>query len=205
MSQRRRIGVDQVRQELTCPQCDYSLQGLAGDLVTCPECGTTCDLPKLILRWGFRPWYRAPGFSRILRPLAWPGIGFWFILFVLAVEQSSVAHPPIWTSGLAIVVFAAWLRAMWRVWKVLPGGRALWLSLLAHATLAGYLAAVVASFWLVGTLLRGGAQRAMVLLVWVLPIIGLAYACRRGEKFIAQQCIRQYLLEATAPGTMSSP
>ncbi|MCH6550701.1 MAG: hypothetical protein IH804_01640 [Planctomycetes bacterium] len=89
MSQRRRIGVDQVRQELTCPQCDYSLQGLAGDLVTCPECGTTSDLPKLILRWGFRPWYRAPGFSRILRPLVWPGIGFWLILFVLAVSRAA--------------------------------------------------------------------------------------------------------------------
>jgi len=94
---------------------------------------------------------------------------------------------------------------MWRAWKVLPGGRALWLSLLAHALFVGYLLAVFASLWLLSALLRGGAQRAMVLLVWVLPIIGLAYACRRGERFIAKQCIRQYLLEASAPGTMSSP
>ena len=204
MSRERRVDVDQVRQELTCPQCDYSLQGLAGDLVTCPECGTTSDLPKLILRWGFSPWYRAPGFSRILRPLVWPGIGFWFILFVLAVEQSSSDRPPIWTSGLAIVVFAGWLRAMWRVWKVLPGGRALWLSLLAHALLAGYVAAVVASFLLVGSLLWGGAMVGRALLLVPL-IVAVAYVCRRGEKFIAQQCIRQYLLEARAPGTMSSP
>ncbi len=204
MSRERRVGVDQVRQELTCPQCDYSLQGLAGDLVTCPECGTTSDLPKLILRWGFSPWYRAPGFSRILRPLVWPGIGFWVIL-VVVISELLTGRQPFWSVGLAIVTFAGWLGAMWRAWKVLPGGRALWLSLLAHATLAGYLAAVVASFWLVGTLLFGGAQRAIVLLVWVLPIVGLVYACRRGVKFIAQQCIRQYLLEATAPGTMSSP
>ncbi len=124
MSQRRRIGVDQVRQELTCPQCDYSLQGLAGDLVTCPECGTRSDLPKLIPRWGFSPWYRAPGFSRILRPLAWPGIGFWLILVIFVFELRT-GRQPVWSVGLAAVVFAGWLRAMWRVWKVLPGGRAM--------------------------------------------------------------------------------
>ncbi|MCH8154442.1 MAG: hypothetical protein IH786_04140, partial [Proteobacteria bacterium] len=95
------------------------------------------------------PWYRAPGFSRILRPLVWPGIGFWVILVVFAFEQSKSGTPLIWTSGLAIVVFAGWLRAMWRVWKVLPGGRALWLSLLAHALLVGYVAAVVASIWMI--------------------------------------------------------
>ncbi|MCH6550700.1 MAG: hypothetical protein IH804_01635 [Planctomycetes bacterium] len=93
---------------------------------------------------------------------------------------------------------------MWRVWKVLPGGRALWLSLLAHALLAGYVAAVVASFWLVGSLLWGGAMVGRALLLVPL-IVAVAYVCRRGVKFIAQQCIRQYLLEATAPGTMSSP
>ena len=119
-------------------------------------------------------------------------------------QQSRGARPLIWTSGLAIVVFAGWLRAMWRVWKVLPGGRALWLSLLAHALLAGYVAAVVASFLLVGSLLWGGAMVGRALLLVPL-IVAVAYVCRRGEKFIAQQCIRQYLLEARAPGTMSSP
>jgi len=42
---------ERVRSELTCPQCDYSLRGLHGDVVNCPECGHECNIKAELRRY----------------------------------------------------------------------------------------------------------------------------------------------------------
>ncbi|MHC4109101.1 MAG: hypothetical protein ACYSTY_13560, partial [Planctomycetota bacterium] len=93
MSRRRRAGVEKLREELACPRCEYSLKGLRGDVVTCPECGTECDLAKLMLGQWVGPWYRAPGFGRILAPVACVAIGMWGVGCVGVLEAATWASP----------------------------------------------------------------------------------------------------------------
>ncbi len=204
MPRQRLATVEQLREELACPQCDYSLRGLGGDIVTCPECGTTCDLPKLLLRRWIGPWYRAPGFNRIILPLVWPGIGGWVILLALVLELQ-FAHPPVWTSVVAFVVLTGWLLSLWLASNLMPGNRALWLSALAHVLFVGYLIAVVGSIWLIGAAsFAGSPGTGAMLIVGLVPLAALAYLGRKGEKFIAERCIREYLIEAAAPSAPAS-
>ncbi len=198
MPRPQRAKIERLREDLGCPHCDYRLKGLPGDVVRCPECGTECDLPKLMLRRWIGPWYRAPGFNRIIRPLVWPGIGVWIALFILVLEIRNDRWP-VWTTGFAVVVLAGWLHSMWVASKVMPGSRALWLAALAHVLFGGYLVAVIGSLWLIVAFFVGSPTWGAILVAGLAPMAGLAYLCRKGEKFIAERCIRQYLIEAAAP------
>lgn len=46
----RATSTESAHPNVRCPACDYLLRGLPGAIVTCPECGRTCDVPKLIAR-----------------------------------------------------------------------------------------------------------------------------------------------------------
>jgi hypothetical protein len=65
MSQEPLNKVDQIRQDLACPGCQYNLRGLSGVRVTCPECGQGINIAQLIARKWTGAWYRAPGYSRV--------------------------------------------------------------------------------------------------------------------------------------------
>ena len=52
--------------ELTCPRCGYSLYGLGGSVVQCPECGTLCNVARPIAAQWRKPWYKAPGFNTLV-------------------------------------------------------------------------------------------------------------------------------------------
>ena len=49
---------------IRCPQCRYSLRGLAGHVRRCPECGTTTDVTRLIAR-RHRSLPRIPEFMKL--------------------------------------------------------------------------------------------------------------------------------------------
>lgn len=51
--------LNEVRTDVTCPNCGHNLRGLQSKLVSCPECGHLCDIPKLVqLQWD-------PSFSNV--------------------------------------------------------------------------------------------------------------------------------------------
>src|SRR5688572_12808451 len=63
--------VETLRESLACPACAYSLRGLEGDDITCPECGLEINVPALISQQWSRPWWEAPLYNTIALPLAW--------------------------------------------------------------------------------------------------------------------------------------
>jgi hypothetical protein len=199
MFRRRRTRVAQIREELSCPQCEYSLRGVPGDVATCPECGTECDLARLIANQWVGPWYRAPGFNRVLIPVTFASIGVWVVLIVLAFE-SYHGRTPLYTMLTAGALVAAWGWSMWRLRRMMPGGAAMVLALLAHGILAGYVFSLMATIGLLWrAVLAGSLAVAAPALVAVLPLAGLMWVCRRGEKYIAVRCIRRYLVYVAQP------
>ena len=79
-------------------------------------------------------------------------------------------------------------------------GAAMSLALLAHGIFAGYIVSLVGTIWLIWLATTAGSLMvAAPALVSVLPLVGLAWAGRRGEKYIAQRCIRQYLVDVAKP------
>jgi hypothetical protein len=196
---RPRAQVAQIREELSCPQCGYSLRGVPGDVGTCPECGTECDLTRMIVNRWTDPWYHAPRFHRILAPLVTVSLGMWGILLVFAIEMASKRTPTV-TAVAAGGLVLAWLVLMWRLRNLMLDGAAMSLALLAHGIFAGYVVSVAGTFWLLwlaGT--SGSWMVATPALVSVVPLVGLFWAGRRGEKYIAGRCIRQYLVDAARP------
>ena len=196
---RPRAKVAQIREDLTCFQCGYSLRGVPGDVGTCPECGVECDLTRMIVNQWTGPWYYAPKFNQVLAPLATVSIGVWGVLIVFVVE-AALKRTPTYTVSAAGVLVVTWLVLMWRLRNLMLDGAAMGLALLAHGIFAGYVISLVGTIWLLW--LAGSSGSWMVAtpsLVSVLPLVGLAWAGRRGEKYIAQRCIRQYLVEAVKP------
>ncbi len=185
-----------LREELTCPGCGYSLRGLPGDVATCPECGVRCDLAKLMMREWIGPWYRAPGFNRVLFPVAWPGFGWWVLLFVWLYETQAFGRPPILTLLLAAVLVAGWSWSMWRLRLFMPRWEAVVLALFAHALLLGYLAGLIG---VIAFVLQAIKTRSVALAAPMVAFFaGLMLLCRRGERFIAERCIRRYLIDQAA-------
>lgn len=196
---KRRKPVAALREELTCPGCGYSLRGLAGDVATCPECGMRCDLAKLVMRSWIGPWYEAPGFGRILFPLVWPGFGWWVLLLVWTVEVHAYGRLPVFTVLLAALLAAGWVWSMWRLRRQMPGGAAILLALFAHAILLGHLVALLAVIvFVVQAAFAGSLRHAAPMLAGAAVSIGLIWLCRRGQRFIAERCIRRHLIDAAA-------
>jgi hypothetical protein len=196
---RRRAKVAQIREELSCPQCGYSLRGVPGDVGTCPECGVECDLTRMIVNQWTGPWYHAPKFNQVLAPLATVSFGVWGVLIVFAIELG-LQRTPTYTALAAGVLAVAWMWLTWRLRNLMLDGAAMSLALLAHGIFAGYIVSLVGIIWLIWLAITAGSWMvAAPSLVSVLPLVGLAWAGRRGEKYIAQRCIRQYLVDVAKP------
>ena len=71
MTQRGAKQIENLRDEATCPACEYSLRGLEGDEVTCPECGLRINLAAYFANKWTGPWHQVPGFNSLLMPVAW--------------------------------------------------------------------------------------------------------------------------------------
>lgn len=198
--------VDEIRENLACPGCEYNLRGLRGALVACPECGRLCDVVEMVARRWTQPWFNAPGLSTLFGPVAWASImGIFVMPFVLFAPLAASTR-----MAAMLVMFVVWLVLMWRAWAVFRGGEGVTLALFAHVILVGYVATVLGLAFAV-LLVLGSVIRALtgrvgpVLEPWPLVISlfgGIVLALgtyvmltvfRRGERYIAQRCIHQYL------------
>jgi hypothetical protein len=189
-----------VRDELACPQCEYSLRGLHGAVIKCPECGLECDIAMMIARRWCGPWTQAPGYSDLLRPVAVAAIAPLIVLLVFIHDRHSVRSGGV-VGGVAILSAAIlWAALLLRSERLLPNIHAIRLSLAAHALLAGYLAGIAGIVWSAVWAATAGSPAAVMMGAFAILCLGaLLVACRRGERVIAERCIRQYLLRRPQP------
>ena len=190
----------QILQDLACPQCEYNLRGLAGDIVHCPECGLECNIPQMIARKWIGPWHQAPGFTRLLMPLAWLSFMLMFVFPCFMVEVTVRRGNGLVTSIGAAIMILGWLVLLRRAEQVLEEHRGALLALLAHLLFAGYIVSLTGIIMMIVVLLsRQTIVNLLFALVIVPAMIGLFVLCRRGERYIAEQCIKNYLLQRIAP------
>jgi hypothetical protein len=184
-----------IRDELTCPACRYSLRGLPGEVVLCPECGLKCDITAMMTRQWTGPWYNAPGFNRLLGPLVWLCL-FGFAGLVLVGFSIDRSNPFVAVSAF-LVVFGWWAYVLWRVRDVPTPGAGVPLALLAHGLFAGYLFGVGLLLMIIVRAINAGSLPGFVLItaLMVAPI-GIFWMMRRGEKYIAERCIRAWVNQA---------
>lgn len=196
--------VDALRDGILCPVCGYSLRGLAGRVVACPECGAECDIAKIVTRKWLGPWYQAPGVNTLARPAA--------VIIVLALLLANLpglreeGWLPVTVGRATVIVvllcLVAWGVLMRRAYRVFGDMRGIWLPLFVHALLVGYVVGVVGAscggVYALTAVARGNAIDTLASIVACAVGTALFYACRRGERYIAEQCIREYLARETA-------
>ncbi len=189
-----------IRDELTCPSCSYSLRGLAGDVVTCPECGHECNIVAMMTRQWTGPWYDAPGFSKLLWPLVWLMIGSVLGLMALVIDASLVDGPGAITVVWYLLVVVVWLALLGNVIDIPTKGKGIGLSMLGHGLFVGYITGIVIVVWAIVSAI---SSRHVVLQAVFLGLIAvgasLFWLMRRGEKYIAQRCIQAWVNQPAAP------
>ena len=199
--------VEQILQDVHCPGCEYNLRGLYGAVVDCPECGVQCDMAKLVgLQWT-KPWYQAPGFTL----LAWPAIWAHAVVGVIAWATHNQSlfvpfHHVAIVSLAWLAVLGVWVYFMYRSYEVFEALRGCWLALITHVILAGYFAGLVAIvFGLIWGLIYFTDSNNSVLSHGlggagaVLCGVGVVFVLQRLDRWIAEQCIRQYLKRRSLP------
>src|SRR5437763_4674843 len=68
--------------KLVCPNCEYSLRGLSGAYITCPECGAFCDVVEIIRHQPI-DYFQIPEYRRMAAPAVSLIVGA-FALILLA-------------------------------------------------------------------------------------------------------------------------
>ncbi len=193
-----------LRNDLVCPGCEYSLRGLTGDVVTCPECGERIDVATLVTKQWRKPWWDAPGYSLLCLPCG-VGIVGTFIAVVFAGPELMDADPVIAALGLA-GIFVVWLTTMGVANRRLPGGRGLEGAIIAHVILLAYLAAAALSVLFIVRAVLFSSLSTFILYLLLLAIpLGLVFLGRRGEKMIAGWLIREHLRRTAAAPPPPSP
>src|SRR5688572_26498581 len=147
MSSRGEQVADRIQDNLVCPQCEYSLRGLNGPVVNCPECGLPCDIPQMIARRWEGPWTQAPGYTELLRPVVVFATTPWVVLLVLIYEFHSLDGNGKLTVMAMLAAVGLWVYLLIRTSSLFPNINALQLALLAHVLLAGYIVALMVIVW----------------------------------------------------------
>ncbi len=199
--------VAEIQQDLTCPACEYNLRGLRGAVVQCPECGATCDVAKLITNRWRKPWYRAPKLNVVYTPTAIAVVGLLTcnilaVLVAAALNGGAARNVGIATIITVLLLLLLWVAAMWRAYRVFDDPKGWVLAVLGHGLLIGYVGGLgMVISGLTMTFAVGGVPGAVFGLIIAVVGGALIWVCRRGEKYIAGQCIRRYLERQSAADT----
>ncbi len=183
--------------DIACPGCDYNLRGLPGPVVDCPECGLQSDVPELAARQWNKPWYKAPGFNT----LTWPAVSAYGWYFFLVPMSSAYAGLNSDAAVLAVMLagLTLWVLLMYLAYKVFDSAKGIWLALLMHVLVAGFLVSVLG---LIVTIFMSAAELSdqgvrpdsmAIGLFAFLCFMGVFWVSRRIERAIAGACIRHHL------------
>lgn len=194
MTQRGKQQIEKLCDEAMCPECEYSLRGLSGEVVVCPECGRAIDLVSLLnSRWE-GSWHNLPTFQAVVRPV------FMLILLLIGLFVGIAAdgirnHQLI---GMLLSCFAVtmWGWKMVGVWRRFKRIEAIKLSLLAILVYAGYLLGFFCVFMILLALVSpSGIGQVVIGVVLFLAGIAILVTSHISDRYLASQCVRLYLLE----------
>lgn len=189
-------GSTEVRIDIACPGCEYNLRGLPGPIVDCPECGLCSNVAELATRQWDKPWYKAPGFNT----LCWPGIWAFICLFFVqpGLDMNGFMGP----LGLAVawlLSLIGWVTLMYRAYRALGGLLGVWLALLMHILVVGFIVGAFGLFIMIVVSVVALYERdlgpisATFGFLSVAVIVLILWGCRRVERAIAGACIRHHL------------
>lgn len=188
--------VEALARDVLCPACEYNLRGLRGAVVDCPECGHRCDIAELVTQKWTEPWHKAPGLNRVLLPVVWAVLAPMIAMLLGVMMWRTGSGGVVWPL-LMLVVIGGWLLLMRLAWLLFDSIEGVWLALLAHAVMAGYLVGVnggiVSMILLIGAVVEDPWWDVVIQSVLVLMCGVVVVVSRRGERWIAGRCIRRYL------------
>ncbi len=182
------------RNALTCPSCEYSLRGLEGRLVTCPECGERCDINQLLAGQSPPPevrLYTALGASSI--PLA---------LLAFVTPAMLTAFDTAWVI-VSLLLILGWAALTARAVRRFGDRQAIQLVLLFHGILIGYLGAGAAVLFAASGLemcINGETTRAIGAFALMLVTGGMFVVAFRLDRYILKQCRIQCDKKNSSPG-----
>jgi hypothetical protein len=202
---------------IACPSCEYLLHGLGGPVVTCPECGATCDIVELARQYRAR-WSTTPLYERMMRPATLAMLILVFLPAAMSIFLPELAG--LMTSGAVLlwivvgILLTAWVILALLAIRGLPFGTGAMLLLTLHLTMAGYLICGVGVFagliGLIGlpvAILNVSADTAEIVLCAVVTAIGIlcALAFRllwKLDQFVGRACLRHSIhVESTEEST----
>ncbi|MCZ6836117.1 MAG: hypothetical protein O7G85_10120 [Planctomycetota bacterium] len=198
MTQRGIEQVEKLRDVIQCPHCQYSLRGLAGEKVTCPECGQKINVALLIsINWE-GAWYKAPFYNMLAVPVAWVCLAT-IVLAICAFDYSyyrfDLRSMPFFPF---LGFFVIWVVLIFAIAKQFGGTEGIVLSVLMHGILFGYLIGLLGSVPVLIRLFSDvinyqvGVQTLINILILIF-FIALLYSTRRAERFVGGRCVRRYL------------
>jgi hypothetical protein len=188
--------IEQVLQDVYCPNCQYNLRGMLGNDVQCPECGEACDIAKLVAIQWTKPWHKAPYFNKLCLPLFFCIL----VMFALPVVAFTIADFRMHYLFL-LMCFAGWLACLAIPYHIFKSWVGVWLSLLLHASFAGLIGGaytfVICSIWIfVEPSIRITKRDNKWLIIYAALIVlslFVIWLSRKAEKFVARKCINRYL------------
>lgn len=193
-------GIEQaevIRHSLTCLKCDYSLRGLPGYIVTCPECGERTNIAAVMMQQWTGPWYLAPLYNLLIIPLLWS----LFVLVVGVIGMTVNQGKQIRLQVVMLIIFACagiWFALIFAVKKKFGCSEGAFLALYIHIIFAGYVVGLVGFVASLIRLVNAIANQSWLTdlitnAVLLCACIGIFYIARVGERFIAARCIRQHV------------
>jgi len=196
MSERGKQLVESIRDTLACPACSYSLRGLHGDLITCPECGQQVNVPQFIAARWTQPLFSAPLYNTLAFPLAWVFLVGLGTLVVAAIIYDRDTPSAWFFLGATAMMLVGWLAMFWYAAKRFGSGEGVMLAVLLHLTLPGYILSMMMLVGgVAGVLANFGPAWWIPLRFGILAAAGvLAFLAASGiERFVARRCIRRHL------------
>jgi hypothetical protein len=209
MTQRGEQLADQIHADLACPQCQYSLRGLPGNEIVCPECGQPINIAAYVASRWTQAWYHAPLYNMLALPLTWA----FFTLFGGLVWLTFLreTHQSLWivSGAYAFIALGGWIWTLVYVRRRFGSDEGLLLALLIHLVLPMYILGLIgfvgmavktafdlSQYWFMG----------LLDLFWVAASVGVIVLGRVVERFVAKRCIQRYLrLRVAASSAASQP
>ncbi|HWB19004.1 MAG TPA: hypothetical protein VG711_01795 [Phycisphaerales bacterium] len=207
----------ELRDNLHCPQCQYSLRGLPGPDIRCPECGRTWQSPELIAQFWKRKWWHVPAFTTVCLP------GFFLFLALIVLFLASVivvdSHAmsmPVFIAVYSAAMLAGWTYLCIRAVRIFGSSFAIAPIAVGHLAMVSLMAGAFAIFssiiLLLDALMGPSASTASFVLVFLAGLCLLMLG-RAAERWIARLCLHQFIVNVvptaaqpeSPPSTPSNP
>lgn len=180
--------------DLPCPSCKYNLRSQVGPVLTCPECGNTCDLRRDLGSCWKRAWCFAPWLNRVSLSAAWLCLSMvCSVLYTAFYSGWPYATVEI---RVGLAAFSVWVVLFFPAWLFFRDIRGLWVPALAHAAVilltAGTGGIVACLIAVIASLVLFTGDSIGHALVIVLPSCFLFWAGWSVAKDVARACIKRF-------------